>query len=63
MGTVIERKTTRFGGTTQGTMEIVEFEPEKSMLFDQIDDATTKLVIGGDFPGMDASMDEEIRPR
>ncbi len=58
-------------------MEIIEFEPEKVMrvrtqdgpmtingwvLFESLDDVTTKLVLGGEFPGMDDSMEEKIRP-
>ena len=77
VGSVIKRRATRFGRTTEGTMEIVEFEPEKVMrvrtqdgpmtingwvLFEPLDDDTTKLVLGGEFPGMDDSMEDEIRP-
>lgn len=77
VGSVIKRRATRFGRTTEGTMEIVEFEPEKVMqvrtqdgpmtingwvLFEPLDDDTTKLVLGGEFPGMDDSMEEQIRP-
>lgn len=77
VGSVIKRRATRFGKTTEGTMEIVEFEPEKVMrvrtqdgpmtingwvLFEPLDDDTTKLVLGGEFPGMDDSMEEQIRP-
>jgi uncharacterized protein YndB with AHSA1/START domain len=77
VGTVIKRRATRFGETTEGTMEIIEFEPEKLMrvktqdgpmtingwvLFESVDDDTTKLVLGGEFPGMDDSMEEKIRP-
>lgn len=77
VGTVIRRRATRFGRTTEGTMEIVEFEPAKVMrvrtqdgpmtingwvLFEPLDDDTTKLVLGGEFPGMDDSMEDEIRP-
>jgi len=31
LGIVIKRRATRFGKTTEGTMEIVEFEPEQAM--------------------------------
>lgn len=77
LGTVIKRRATRFGNTTEGTMEIVEFEPEKAMrvktqdgpmringwvLFESVDADTTKLVLGGEFPGMDESMEETLRP-
>jgi uncharacterized protein YndB with AHSA1/START domain len=77
VGTIIRRRATRFGETTEGTMEIVEFEPEKVMrvktqdgpmtingwvLLEPVDDGSTKLVLGGEFPGMDDSMEEKIRP-
>lgn len=77
VGTVIKRRVTRFGETTEGTMEIVEFEPEKVMrsrthdgpmtingwmLFRPVDDDTTTLSLGGEFPGTDESMAERIRP-
>jgi hypothetical protein len=77
VGTVIKRRATRFGKTTQGTMEVVEFEPEKVMrvktqdgpmtingwvLFEAVEDHKTKLVLGGDFPGLDDSMEEKLRP-
>lgn len=77
VGTVIQRRATRFGNTTEGTMEIVEFEPEKAMrvrthdgamtingkaLFEAAGANQTKLTIGGEFPGMDDSMKETIKP-
>lgn len=77
VGTVIRRRATRFGETTEGTMEIVEFEPEKVMrvktqdgpmtingwvLFEPVDSDTTTLVLGGEFPGVDDSMEQKIRP-
>lgn len=77
IGTVIRRHATRFGRTTEGTMEIVEFEPENVMRVktrdgpmtidgwmrvEPLGDATTKLVIGGEFPGLDESMREQIQP-
>ena len=75
--TVINRKATRFGKTTEGTMEIVEFEPEKAfrvrtqdgpmtitgwVTFESLADRETRIVLGGEFPGMDDSMEEAIRP-
>ena len=75
--TVIKRRVTRFGNTTEGTMEIIEFEPEKVIrvktqdgsmkingwaLFAAPGENETKLTIGGEFPGMDDSMEEKIRP-
>jgi uncharacterized protein YndB with AHSA1/START domain len=77
VGTVIERRATRFGKTTEGTMEVVEFEPEKAMrvrtqdgpmtingwvLFDAVSEGETRISLGGEFPGMDDSMEENIRP-
>jgi len=58
-------------------MEIIEFEPEKVIrvktqdgsmkingwaLFAAPGENETKLTIGGEFPGMDDSMEEKIRP-
>ncbi len=77
LGTVIKRRATRFGKTTEGTMEVVEFEPEKAMrvktqdgpmtingwvLFEVVGEDETRIIIGGEFPGMDDSMEEKIRP-
>jgi uncharacterized membrane protein len=77
VGTVIKRRATRFGNTTEGTMEIVGFEPEKAMrvrtrdgsmiingwvLFEPLDEVTTKLSLGGEFPGTGDSMEDKLRP-
>lgn len=77
VGTVIKRHVSRFGNTTEGTMEILEFEPEKAMrgtiqdgsmaingwaLFEAAGENKTKLTIGGEFLGMDDSMAETMRP-
>lgn len=77
VGTVIKRRSTRFGTPTEGTMEVTEFEPEKVMrvktkdgamtingfaFFEATGENETKLTIGGEFPGMDDSMEEKIRP-
>ncbi len=77
VGTVIKRRATRFGKTTEGTMEVVEFEPEKAIrvrtedgpmringwvLFEVLGENETKLTLGGEFPGMDPSMEESLRP-
>ena len=77
VGTVVKRRATRFGSTTEGTMEVVEFEPEKVMrvethdgpmtihgwaVFEAVQSTGTKLTIGGDFPGMDDSMADQVRP-
>ena len=65
VGSVITRRTTRFGTTTEGTMEITELEPMRIMrvvtqdgpmridgwmLFEAIDEGTTRFTRGGDFP-------------
>lgn len=77
LGTVIKRRATRFGKTTDGTMEVVEFEPEKAfrvrtqdgpmtingwVRFESLTGAETRIFLGGEFPGMDDSMEENIRP-
>lgn len=77
VGTVIKRRSTRFETPTEGTMEVVEFESEKAMrvktqdgpitingwgLFGPRGDNETELTLGGEFPGMDDSMEETIRP-
>lgn len=77
VGTIIKRRTIRLGTTSEGTMEIVEFEPEKLMrvktqdgpmtiygrtLFETVGDNQTKLVLGAEFPDLDDSMKETIRP-
>lgn len=77
VGTVIKRRATRFGKTTEGTMEVVEFDPERAMrvrtddgpmringwvLFEVLGENETKLTLGGEFPGMDPSMEESLRP-
>jgi hypothetical protein len=65
VGSVITRRTTRFGTTTEGTMEITELEPMRIMrvvtqdgpiringwmLFEAVDENTTRFTRGGDFP-------------
>lgn len=67
VGSVITRRTTRFGTTTAGTMEITELEPMRIMrvltqdgpmringwmLFEAIDEGTTRLTRGGEFPNI-----------
>lgn len=76
-GTVIKRRANRFGKITEGTMEVVEFDPERAMrvrtedgpmlingwaLFEAADGDRTHMRIGGEFPGMDESMADQIRP-
>ncbi len=77
VGTIIKRRATRFDRTTEGTMEVVEFEPEVLMRvethdgpmtihgwarFEDVDGTDTRLTIGAEFPGMDGSMADQIRP-
>ena len=77
VGTVIRRRSTRFGAPTEGTMEITEFEPERVMrvtthdgpmtihgraLFAARGEDATELTLGAEFPGMDDSMADRIRP-
>ena len=76
VGTVIKRRVTRFGTVTEGTMEVVEFEPQVVMrvrtqdgpmaidghaLFRSVGDHQTELTIGGDIPGIEESTAEQIR--
>jgi hypothetical protein len=77
VGTIIKRRANRFGKITEGTTEVIEFEPETSMrvetwdgpmqingwaLFEPVEEDRTKLTIGGDFPTLDDEMEETIRP-
>lgn len=77
VGTVIQRRSTRFETPTEGTMEITEFEPERVMKVRTQDGPITingwgrfaapspdrtELTLGGEFPGMDDSMEATIRP-
>ena len=76
LGTVIKRRVTRFGRTTEGTMEVVEFEPEKVMRvethdgpmtihgwarFEMVGPGTTRLTIGGEFYGVDDAVAAQVR--
>ena len=77
VGTVIRRRSQRFETPTEGTTEVTAFEPEKVMrvrtqdgpmringwaLFAAQGDTETRLTIGGEFPGLDDSMEETFRP-
>jgi hypothetical protein len=77
VGTIIKRRATRFGSTTEGTMEVVAFEPEKLMRvethdgpmtihgwvrFEEVGGTDTKLTLGAEFPDMDDSMAGQVRP-
>jgi hypothetical protein len=76
VGSVITRRTTRFGTTTAGTMEITELEPMRIMrvasqdgpmringwmLFEAIDEGTTRFTRGGDFPDITDEQAATIR--
>ncbi len=76
VGTVIKRRTNRGGRITDGTMEVTEFEPDRTMrvrihdrpmtidgwaLLEATSDNATKLTIGGDIPNLDPSMEDVIR--
>ena len=77
VGSVIRRRSTRFGVPTEGTMEIVEFEPGRSMrvrtrdgdkridgwvALDDLDGESTRVTIGGDFLDLDDAMEAAVRP-
>ena len=76
VGTVIRRRRTRFDPPSEGTMEVVEFEPPRLMRvktqdgsmtingfarFAEAGDNGTRITLGGEFPGMDDSMADTIR--
>lgn len=76
LGTVIKRRVSRFGNVTEGTMEVVEFEPEHMMRvrtqdgpmtidgfasFRAVGDKESEITIGGEIPGIDESMADQIR--
>lgn len=76
VGTIIERRVTRFGRTTEGTMKVVEFVPEKLMRvethdgpmtihgwarFEAVGPDATRLTIGGEIPGVDGARAAQIR--
>ncbi len=75
-GTVIHRRNSRSGNPIEGTMEIIEFIPEKTMAavihdgpleihgradFEPIDAGSTKLSLTVDVPEMDSSMQEPLK--
>ena len=77
VGTVIRRRSTRFDTPTEGTMEVIEFEPQRLMrvktqdgsmtingwaAFVEAGDSQTRVTLGGEFPGMDESMADTIKP-
>jgi len=77
VGTVIRRRSTRFGQAVEGTMEVVEFDPERAMgvkirdgqtemigraTFTVEDQDRTRLTMHVNLPGADASMAEKLAP-
>ena len=73
VGTVIRRRNSRSGKPVEGTMEVVEFEPNRVIgmvihdgpaemrgrtTFEAISDNQTKIMTIIDLPGIDASMDK-----
>lgn len=76
VGSVITRRTSRFGETIEGTMEITELEPMRVMrvltqdgpmrihgwmLFEAIDETTTRFTRGGEFPDITDDQASTIR--
>jgi hypothetical protein len=76
VGSVITRRTTRFGTTTVGTMEITELEPMRFMRvltqdgpmridgwlrFEAMDEGTTRFTRGGEFPDITDAQAATIR--
>lgn len=72
VGTLIRRRNSRSGTPVEGTMEVVEFEPNRAFgmlihdgpvemrgraTFEAINDHQTRLTTFIDLPGMDDSMD------
>ncbi len=73
VGTVIRRRNKRSGTPVEGTMEVVEFEPNRAIAmrimdgpavmhgrttFEALNDHQTRLTMVIDIPGMDASADK-----
>ncbi len=75
VGTVIRRRNKRSGTPVEGTMEVVEFEPNRAMgmiihdgptimngrvTFEALDETHTTLTTLIEIPGMDESMDKSF---
>jgi hypothetical protein len=75
VGTIIKRVNSRSGSPVEGTMEIVEFEPNRSMgtitrdgpfetrgraVFEAAGDNRTTLTFDLEFPGLDESADTSM---
>jgi polyketide cyclase/dehydrase/lipid transport protein len=77
LGTRIRRRNRHFGEPIEGEMEIVEWEPERAMgvqihdantdtrgrvTFEALGPSRTRLTIEADFPNLDASKVDQLRP-
>jgi uncharacterized membrane protein len=75
VGTIIHRRNRRSGTPVEGTMEVIELEPNRVFatvihdgpleirgrtLFEATDDDQTKLTMNVELPGMDESMDKSF---
>jgi len=75
VGTIIRRRNTHSGTPVEGTMEVVEFEPNRAMgvviddgpsetrgrvTFEAVGQGQTTLTIGAEFADMDESMGSRI---
>jgi hypothetical protein len=75
VGTIIHRRNSRSGTPVEGTMEVVEFEPNKAMgtvihdgpakmrgriTFEAVNEHQTRVTTVIDIPGMDESMDKSL---
>jgi hypothetical protein len=75
VGTLIRRRNSRSGTPIEGTMEVVEFEPNRAMatlihdgkteirgrmLFEAVNENQTRLTTVVELPGMDESMDKSF---
>jgi len=77
LGTTIRRRNRHFGDPIEGEMEIVEWEPERAMgvrihdanadthgrvTFEALGPNATRLTLEADFPGLDDSKVDQLRP-
>ncbi len=77
LGTRIRRRNRHFGEPIEGEMEIVEWEPERVMgarirdanadttgrvTFESLGPSTTRLTVDADYPNLDPSKVEQLRP-
>ncbi len=75
VGTMIHRRNSRSGTPVEGTMEVVEFEPNRAFgtlihdgavemrgrtTFEAVDDNRTSITVMVELPGMDESMDKSF---